>query len=190
MSDYTNEGALRQLLGLTQQVLAIYLRVSRELLAQVELGRRSLPLAALERLTPLLTRLHGAGGLASIEPPLAPSETNPQHSAAEQQEIRQRLRTCRHKAGNSRYQLENMRRQARPFHRRLALLAPLLAALPPPTGPDPDEQDRRWYTHRLEDANWRLSSCGTLAQGRLEATILALDTEIAALEKLLPAALE
>ncbi|TGE28928.1 helix-turn-helix domain-containing protein [Hymenobacter metallicola] len=191
MANLSSEGNLRQLLGLTQLELAEHLRISRDLLAQVEINRRHLPTPALIRLAPMLTLLHSAGGGVSTAPPLADVETNPQHpdAAPGLEDVRQRLRQCQHEADTARYQLEKLRQQALPFRRRIVVLTPLLAALPPPPpegSPDPDARDRRWYTDLLADARWKLTRFGAVPQAQLDARIQALDLEIAALQRLLP----
>lgn len=192
MTNLSSVSELRQLLGLTQLELAIHLRISRDLLAQVEINRRQLPTSALIRFAPLLTLLHSVHGGVGLEPPLADVETSPQHpdAAAGLEEIRQRIGQCQHEAGNARYQLEKLRQQALPFRRRIGVLTPLLAALPPaPTDgrPDSDARDRDWYTDLLADARWKLTRVGAVPQARLTARIQALDLEIAALQRLLPA---
>ncbi|UOQ51297.1 helix-turn-helix domain-containing protein [Hymenobacter cellulosivorans] len=192
MPNQSSEGNLRQLLGLTQLELAVHLRISRDLLAQVEINRRQLPTPALIRLAPLLT-LHSANGGTDKEPPLADVEANSQHpdAAPGLKEVRQRIGQCQNEVDTIRYQLEKLRRQALPLRRRIVVLTPVLAALPPaPTdgSPDPDARDRSWYTDLLADARWQLTRFGAVPQAQLDARIQALDLEIAALQRLLPPA--
>ncbi|TGE20160.1 helix-turn-helix domain-containing protein [Hymenobacter elongatus] len=183
MSSDTLPGQVRMLLGLTQLELAVHLRLSRERLAQVEIGRRSLPLEAMQRLLPFLEPLYGA----TTEPPLATTETEP--PPADLEAVRWRLTVCRHEAVNARYQLTLLQQKTQPLRRRLVVLSPLLAALPPPPPdgrPDPDARDRRWYTDCLAAATDALARFGAVPQGLLDARIQALDAEIAALTRLLP----
>ena len=196
MPRHTNSDEPRQQLALTQQDLAMYLRISREQLGQVEIGRRSLPLVALQRLTPLLRVLYEAsGGAARTEPPLTGAESEPAHKANAEvvDEVQQRLDSARYEVRNARYQLSLLQRQAPALRRRVLVLTTLQATLPavPAHGTDdPDAWDRLWYKHHIEDAERKLTKCGRLPQGLLEARIQALDLEIAALEKLLPAPTE
>ncbi|GAA3927173.1 helix-turn-helix transcriptional regulator [Hymenobacter algoricola] len=179
-------GQVRELLGLTQLELAIHLRVARDLLAHAEGGRRNLPLEAMQRLLPLVEQLFGLTGLAKAEPPVDASETQPP-PLSDQDPGRWRLVVCRHEAVNARYQRTLLHRKAQPLRRRIGVLTPLLAALPPAPAdgsPDPEARDRRWYTDRLADARDKLTRCGALPQALLEARIQALDLEIGALEKL------
>jgi transcriptional regulator with XRE-family HTH domain len=183
--------AVRELLGLTQLELAGHLRLSRDLLAQVEIGRRTLPTAALIRLAPLLTLLNSGRGAAGTEPPLLAAETDfTQPQAAEA--VRGRLQNCQHEVMTARMQLAKLQEQATRLRRRFQILTPLLAALPalPAAGsPDPDARDRGWYTDQLATATAELGRYGALPQALLQARIKALDTEIADLQLLVPAGL-
>ncbi|PJJ60046.1 helix-turn-helix domain-containing protein [Hymenobacter chitinivorans] len=189
----SGRGLLRQQLALSQHDLAIYLRVSREQLGQVEIGRRGLPPVAAERMARLRQLLAVPHDSVPAEPPLTPAETDPAHTANIEvvDEMRRRLRIVRHEAGNARYELSLLRDQAPALRRRVAVLRALQATLPavPPAGQDdPDGLDRLWYEHHIDVAEHKLTKCGRLPQSLLENRIRALDLEIATLESLLPPA--
>ncbi len=164
-------GAVRHYFGLEQLTLAGYLGCSRELLANIEAGRRELTSVATLRLMPLLQLVRDP----STEPEdaslsLAPPNADP---------LLARINYCRYHAGNLRYKLQALETRLE-YARRWQRALPALLAGPP-------ERTRAWLLRRQEQAAADLDGVVAARYHLLRLRIEALETEAAALQRLLPA---
>lgn len=178
MHDRTNPlQVLRAYWGLCQVDLGYFLRVSRTLLAHAEANRRHLPIAAWQRIIPLLPLLPPPFGPATPPPARDAVETAP----AALKPLHTRLRDCRWHIARLRHELKQLRACATPCRRRLLDLPAVRATLPTPLS----DLDEHWLELMAAEAAAELRRSGAVAQGLLEARIAALEAEAAALEALL-----
>ncbi|RTQ47508.1 XRE family transcriptional regulator [Hymenobacter gummosus] len=183
----TLAAAVRRHFALSQQELARYLGLTRTQVANVETGRTNFSAAAERRLlhlAELLAPPHGGG------PPLPPA-ADP--AAPDPDPLRQRLRRCRHLAGQARFELHGLRQRLPAGEYRRRALAQLRAALlpptPPPGVPDPtfDAAHAAHWLARLDaDTAAALPDAAGYAQlALLEVRLSALEHEAGLLAALL-----
>ena len=172
----------RNALGLSQQRVASWLGVPRATLAQVETGRRSLPIGRWMQDARLDLAVRGqvldpAGHVSDGPPPLPvpPPDAGP---------LGRRLRECRYHAGRLRYELAELRARAAPYEARYRALPALRAW----TGPVPDPaREARWLDSFEKDADYELRYvCGAGPQRLLEARIAGFEREAELLAEMIP----
>lgn len=176
---------VRKFFGLQQQQLADYIGVSRELLANVEAGRRDISSSVLLRLNPLAARMpeHAAPDATdfSDEPITAPHAADLEFRRAE----------CLHKAGQLRWKMRPLARRIRFAKRWQQVLPGLLAAAATEPVADPQAaRARRWLLSRQADAADELDALQSAQWHLLRVRAEALEAEAAALAALLPPAAE
>ena len=174
LSDSTTlAAAVRRHFALSQRELARYLGLTRTQIANVETGRHSFSPVAERRLlhlAELLPAPHGSG--QPLPPAAAPAEPDPDP-------LRQRLRRCRHLAGQARFELHGLRQRLQTGGYRQRALAALLPATPPAGVPDPSfdaPHAARWLAGLEADT-------ATAGPGPAEAAQVALlEARLSALE--------
>lgn len=172
----------RKRLGLSQELLASWLGVTRAVLAQVETGRRSLPLGKM--LQDLRLDL-AAQGLV-LSPPGAPDPA-PQPAppplpvpAPPRPPLQDRLAYCRYHIGRLRYELGQLQTKAARHEARLKALPALRAYRGPVPNPAREEN---WLALIEGEAVYALQhDCGAGPQRLLEARIAGLEREAELLE--------
>ena len=122
---------LRRYLGLQQEHLAMFLGISRSLLANIEANRRPMSRAVYERAAPLLALLPDTPALAELAPPALPLPAAPAPGPLEA-----RRDFCVWRATNLRYELRALTARATIANRWQQALPTLLATLQPPA-PEP-----------------------------------------------------
>ncbi|MBT9395125.1 helix-turn-helix domain-containing protein [Hymenobacter sp. NST-14] len=177
--------AVRKYLALEQQELAAYLGVSRELLANIEAGRRSLTGPLLLRLNPLAALLP-AGERAR---PAAPVPEQAPPGAPAPGPLEARLDYCRHQAQKLRRELTKRAATQAAARRWEAVLPALLAAPAPAAGLVPPAEvarARQWLLARQQQAHATLHDADEAARYHLlRLRAEALEGEAAGLRALL-----
>lgn len=168
----TLSAAVRKYFGLTQEELGHFLGVSRGQVAHAEAGRRLYSPATLRRL----------GLLADMLPPdLAPPEPDPAPDAAPTPTLLlARLDACRHEAQQLRRTLRQQSQQQR-LARRWQQVLPILLAATPTANPT-----RQWLLDQQAEAATTLGPDASADFQLLRLRAEALETEAAALQRLLP----
>ncbi|MBX0289972.1 helix-turn-helix domain-containing protein [Hymenobacter sp. HSC-4F20] len=178
---------IRKYFGLEQQELAAFLGISRQLLAHIEAGRRTLTGPVLRRLTPLAALLPPEAAPVAPEaepvgePPPAPPAPGP---------LEARHDTCRHQAGKLCQELRALEGALALARRWEQALPELLAAAPPPDGAalasPPDKATRQWLLRRQQQSQALLHDADLAARYQLlRLRVAALEAEAAGLEELL-----
>ncbi|PJJ53028.1 helix-turn-helix domain-containing protein [Hymenobacter chitinivorans] len=176
---------VRAYFGLTQHQLAEFLGVPGSQVSHLEAGRRRPSLALLDALAPLTQQMPD-------EPAPAPAVPEGQLAAGPLQE---RLRYCRWRATNLRYEMLPLEARAAVAARWARALPALLAPLPKADALAPPVLDatpagqaayRQWFQRCWLDTRPTALDPEALAQWHLlRLRAEALETEAAALEKLL-----
>ena len=176
---------VRKHFGLEQQELGAYLGISRQLIAHIEAGRRTLTGPLLLRLNPLAALLptEGPARPAAPEPELAPPGT-PAPGPLEA-----RLDYCRHHASKLRHELSKLAATQAAARRWRAVLPGLLAAPALPEvllSPAEAARARQWLLARQQQAHATLHDPAEAARYHLlRLRMAALETEAAGLAALL-----
>ncbi|UYZ63950.1 helix-turn-helix transcriptional regulator [Hymenobacter weizhouensis] len=172
---------VRKYFGLEQQELGTYLGISRQYVADIEAGRRTLTSKVLLRLAPLAAQLppEAPARLA------APAPEEPPHGAPAPGPLEARLNTCRHQAAKLRRELRQLaagQAQARRWQQVLpVLLAQAEAAAPTDTHA---ARAHQWLRSRQEQASAALHDADLAARYYLlQARATALETEAATLAR-------
>ena len=176
---------VRKYLGLEQQELGDYLGISRQLIANIEAGRRSLT-------GPLLLRLNPLAALLPTKGPARPATPEPEHAppaALAPGPLEARLDYCRHHAEKLRRELLKLAATQAAARRWQAVLPALLAAPAPAEGlvpPAEAARARQWLLARQQQAHATLHDPDEAARYHLlRLRIEALETEAAGLAALL-----
>ncbi|MBC7448389.1 MAG: helix-turn-helix transcriptional regulator [Hymenobacteraceae bacterium] len=195
---FTTLAMVRRYFNLEQEELALYLGVSRGMVAHLEAGRRAVSEAVFLRLLPLSTQLgerQGAGAEGHfINNATAAAELPPEHPLPAFAPLDARRDYCAHTAGQLWRAVRPFVARARYAARWQAALPRLLAALPP-LSPDPPAPPagsveavraallRQWLPCRVEVAELTAEEMAEWHLLRLRAE--ALEAEAAALTALL-----
>ena len=163
MNDLRN---IRRNLGLTQQAMAEYLGVSRQMISMSESRQRSLPVPALLRLQQLTD--------AARTPSLAAEQRQLRSRSHTRVALRKRLRTCRLEVRRLQRKLQRMQRH---YQKADAFVRCCEAML------DRSDSDHAHWKRQLRLSEHRLLACGPAAQALLEAKMAAAEAEVQALEK-------
>jgi transcriptional regulator with XRE-family HTH domain len=155
---------LRESLGMPQDRMAVYLGISRSILAMVETGTRTLPIVAIERLGKLENTLKNLP--VQITPQ---SHTELQRQAAEQRAaLGKQSKNHRRQAEQAKLQLKQMTKASTTCLQSLKFVAAELAKL----GNSEDDQLQRLNLELQQMETWKkLESCGAGAQGLLQVKI-------------------
>ncbi|MGY3088721.1 transcriptional regulator with XRE-family HTH domain [Hymenobacter sp. UYAg731] len=177
---------LRRYLGLQQEQLALFLGISRSLLANIEANRRAMSRVVHERAAPLLALLPESALLTVLAVP-PPPPALPAAPAPGQLEARRDY--CQWRAANLRYELRTLNHRAAVALRWQQALPALLAAMPPaaPAPAPPGDWARLSYPRLLAQQCATAFTPDDAARHhllRLQAE--ALEAEAAALAMLLP----
>lgn len=149
---------IRQALGISQQLMADYLSVSRDLYAQVEIDRRDLPREALEKLGDL--EIH----LATNASRHVAIEVQTQSEESKKMLLRY-ARKCEYLAVITNRKLELMRSQRQECLIALQINATMQEALPEG---DAVQKDRLWLEIVELNLRHRLEACSIAAQSMLQ----------------------
>ncbi|WP_400190735.1 helix-turn-helix transcriptional regulator [Hymenobacter sp. B81] len=181
----SSSGEVRRYFGLTQEALSEYLGLSRATLANVEAGRRFMSGQALSYLRPL-RQLVPDGWYPPYPPP-----TEPPPAAPDAKMLRARIAECQHLARQLRWELQGV-------HMRLVVARHWQQALPAllaaePLAPSSEDLARLplmrdWLRYHGARAAAELDGYAAAEYHLRVARAEALETEAAALRRLLPEA--
>jgi transcriptional regulator with XRE-family HTH domain len=167
---------IRQLLNMSQAMLASYMGISRTLLAYTELGTRSLPAAALHRANQLLAVIY------KNNKPAAPQEAIQQDLQAKawNKLLHAKMDRCQWQLVNARAKLDSLRENYASCMAKLQLVNELQPTL---TNNAQGKKDRSWLKLLEIETLHQLKTCGLKAEQALLLHIEMLELEMEAVQR-------